>query len=229
MSHADSRDALAKALADRARARAAEQRELEASLRDGTPPSGVDAITAALDAQAARESTARPASAGRTALRWLAVAVVPMAAAAAVLLVLRSGPRALPLDTPSYEVAVTGHVQTERAGGPRVFTSLEAHADALEQVVLRPRERIGTKVDAKVVLVKGGAGTVADITTEVSDAGGVRFDVPGALLEGVSEVRVAIAPPALLDETVAAASSGATTQLGRAGATIVRVPVDHAR
>ena len=238
MSHTPRDDRFAKALAGRARARAAEQRALEATLRDGARPSGVDRIAAALEAQADRESASQatraalaPAStmrARRSPLGWLAIAAAPLAAAAAIALAVRARPHLEEGGAAKYIVSVSGHVETERARGDVVFASLQARPDAIQEVILRPRERSGTALAAKVLVVRGGVGALVDVPTEISDAGVVRFDMPGALLEGASEVRVAIAPPAQLAEAaaVAARPAGSLPMAGRRDVVVVHVPIE---
>jgi hypothetical protein len=237
MSHTSRDDRFGKALAERARARAAEQRAIEAPLRAGALPSGVDRIAAALEAQAHRESASHstravlvpaPTRARRSPLAWLAVAAVPLAAAAAIALAVRARPHPEEGGVAEYTVSVSGHVETERARGDVVFASLEARPDAIQEVILRPRERSATALAAKVLVVRGGVGAPVDVPTEVSEAGVVRFDMPGALLEGASEVRVAIAPPAQLAETTAGAAraSGPMATAGRRDAVVVRVPIE---
>lgn len=235
MSSTQRDERFANALAERARARAAEQRAIEAPLRNAAPSSSVDRIAAALDAQAHRESTARAplpalppaARARRSPLAWLAVAAAPLAVAAAIAFVVRGGPHREDGAATEYVVSVSGHVETERARGDVVFASLQARPDAIEEVILRPRERAGTVVAAKVLVVRDGVGVVVDVATEVSEAGVVRFDMPGALLQGASEVRVAIAPPAQLAETAAAAvHTLVPPTAGRRNVVVVRVPIE---
>ncbi len=232
MSDALHDESLTKALAEHSRARTAEQHAIESRLGDGAPVSRVDAIAAALEAQAERESSARAASptkrAPRPRVAWLAVAALPLAAAAAIVLVAREKARTHTeeIGAAEYAVAVSGHVDTLRAGGDDSFASLQARPDAIQQIVLRPRHRSNAVLAAKVLVVRDGVGVPVDVATEISDAGVVRFDIAGALLIGASEVRVAIAPPALLAEVAARAANEARPTTTIRDVVVVRVPIE---
>lgn len=232
MSEAMRDESLTKALAERARARAGEQRAIESRLRDEVWPSGVDRIAAALEAQARRESSARAASSARRTLRprlaWLAVAALPLAAAAAIVLVGREKARMHTEESRSaeYVVSVTGHVDTQRAASDDSFASLQARPDAIQQVLLRPRHRSATALAAKVLVVRDGVGVPVDVATEISEAGVVRIEIPGTLLVGASEVRVAIAPPALLADIAARATHEAAPATASSDVVVVRVPIE---
>jgi hypothetical protein len=169
----------------RARARAEEQRALEG------PGGDPDRILAALDAQA-RRAPAR-ASGRRAAFGWIAAGALPLAAAAAFVVGSRaSSPTAHDASAGDYVVSITGHVQAERGAGDGVYGALEARPDAVEEVILRPRARASRPVTAKILVVRDGAESPLDVPTDVSEAGAVRFEVPGATLAGASELRVRI-------------------------------------
>jgi hypothetical protein len=110
-----------------------------------------------------------------------------------VCLVVRGGGAApgAPLD---YTVSVNGHVETTRTALRVEHTTLEARDDARQEVIVRPQDAVRGPLAAGVLVAGAGTAVVADVETEISELGVVRFDVPGPLLRGARELVVVIAP-----------------------------------
>jgi hypothetical protein len=220
-------DRLVKLVGARARAR---QREAEAEALARVSATDVDSTVertlAALHAQRAASSAGRPRSRrARFGIRRVhgLVAIVPLAAALALAV-------GLPLTTRSgapageYAFEVRGHVESERAAADGTFAALEARDGSFQSVIVRPRTATRTKLEARVLVVRGAVGTALEVTPEASDLGTFRIDLPGDALHGASEVRVVIAPHRKLDAAVAAAVRDPSPALDEA--VVVRVPVE---
>jgi hypothetical protein len=235
----DQPDSLVSQLAARARARDAEARAHEDRIAGAPTDPATDDILAALAAQdAARIATPlerlpvvtpiaphAERSGSRSWGKW-AAAIVPLAAAAAfaVHLGFSSGPEGAAGD---YVVSVAGHIETDRAATDSAASTLEARAGSIQEVVLRPREKVAMPVAARILADFTGGVAVLDIPAEVTDRGVVRFTARGDALRGASEVRVVIAPPAKLEAAIDRAKKG--PYAGEPGVTVVRIAVDAGR
>jgi hypothetical protein len=211
-------------LGSEARARAREA-ERAAGSAEGTRARGssakVDGILAAIEAKPA---VAR-SSHGAHAWRWGAAAA-SLAMAAGFALAMHAHPRdAERAPLAEYSFAVTGKVDVARAEHDETATSLERRDGSTQQVVIRPRDAVRAPIAAEVLAVRASGVTRAEVTTEISDLGVVRFDLAGDGLRDATELRVVIAPPADLASAVAAAAGSTVIA---APAVLVRIPVDVA-
>lgn len=119
---------------------------------------------------------------------WLGGAALALAAAAAILLVVRTGPA-----LPSYGVEVSGGARVER--GAEEATERFGFDDHLV-VVLRPREQVEGAVVAHVHRVEGERLVRLDVPLDVSATGAVRLDARvGDLVStpGPAEIVITIA------------------------------------
>jgi hypothetical protein len=224
MSGRERNDKLLQQLGEEARARAAAAARIEEPRGGAGQSAAADRILAAMAAKRADAPARPPTTIPRKRGAWLAAAVVPLAAAAAIVIGLRS--RAHETFAAEYVASVTGHVATERAGHEAVFTTLQATDGALEQVIVRPREATKGAVAAKVLVVRPSGVEETAFPIEVSELGVVRFDAAGEALRGASEVRIVIAPPDALDDAVKRAKDPAAPPVLR-DAVVVRVPVER--
>ncbi len=151
------------------------------------------------------------------------MAIAPFAAAAAVALLLFRPRAERGVAIGEYVASVSGHVDAVRAARPDDDATLDALPGSVEEVIVRPREATGAKVAASVLVVRGGIAAPTELPLEVSPLGAVRFDMPGDLLLGASEVRVVVAEPEHLAAAVRMAAHG--DALGTTVGAVVRVPV----
>ncbi len=184
----------------RARAREAGARRIEESCVNGARAADHDRILSALDAQRSAELRAEAPCSARVrrfavpTKGWVAATAATFAAAAAVVLAIRVGPasEAGPMD---YTVSVTGRVEATRSAPAVPHTTLEARDDAMQEVVVRPREANHAKVVASVLVDRAGSRVPSGIAPEISELGAVRFDVPGPMLHGATALIVVLASP----------------------------------
>jgi hypothetical protein len=157
----------------------------------------------------------RPA---RRTARTVAIFAAPLAAAAALVLLMRTRQ----VDLPAYDLEIASSVQDTRAGGPSEHVS-EARLDrtAAFEMVVRPAERARTPIAARAALVHEQRAVAWDAPIEISPEGAVRVRGAARALfgdaRGVYEIVVVVARPEDLPsaDEVASIASGASSP-GRA-------------
>jgi hypothetical protein len=112
----------------------------------------------------------------RGALRWTGLLAAPLAAAAAIaLLVTRSGG-----DLPGYAVSVSGGLRAERGADTRAPSDPVVVAAGTEIIlVARPEASAPAGAHAATFLVSSGASMAVPSTSQVSAQGALRVSVRG--------------------------------------------------
>jgi len=209
-------DPLLRALGRVAAEQSAERERWETSAGSGVPDAGADAELAkrlfapaseeSMDRLAAKvtASLARPVvpagvvSLRSRPLRWAGFVAAPLAAAAAIALLV-GRPAG---DLPGYSVSVSGGLRAERGADVRAPSDPVIVASGSELVlVARPSAASSRSVHVATFVVDSSGATAVPSTSEASDKGAVRVKVLGADLAKAAGTRDSLDLVLVLDRS----------------------------